>query len=283
MSALGDKNIGRLDVAVDDPFGVRGIERVGNLNRQSEKNVGLDGSAGDAMLQRYPVEKLHNQEGMTILLPDLIDGADIGMIECRSRLCLPLEPRQRLSVFDDVIGQKLQGDKAVQGCVFRLVDNAHAAATKLLDDPVVRDGLANHGQRWLVFGSLHLTDAASARQRLAPHLSTMKRVSNSNSLQKVLDHLQLYEHPLLAFSARDNNGAVEIVIDLKNSTVPVHTYVLPIHSRDLDHPQFAWHLQRQIYDGLHDYFIEMFIRTPQDRDNPLPAKEGKHGEGDQRG
>jgi hypothetical protein len=111
----------------------------------------------------------------------------------------------------------------------------------------------------------------------------MKPVSNFNSLRKVLDHLQLYEHPLLAFSARDNNGAIEIVIDLKNSTVSVHTYVLPIHSRDLDHPQFAWHLQRQIYDGLHDYFIEMFIRTPQDRDNPLPAEEGKHGEGDQRG
>lgn len=113
----------------------------------------------------------------------------------------------------------------------------------------------------------------------------MKPVSNSNSLRKVLDHLQLYEHPLLAFSAHDSNGAIEIVIDLKNSTVPVHTYVLPIHSRDLDHPQFAWHLQRQIYDGLHDYFIEMFIRTPQDRDNPLRAEEGKHGgrEGDQRG
>jgi hypothetical protein len=90
-------------------------------------------------------------------------------------------------------------------------------------------------------------------------------VSNSNPLQLVLDHLQLYEHPLLAFSARDNHGAIEILIDLKNSTVPVHTYVLPIHSRDLDHPQFAWHLQHHLYDGLHDYFIEMFTRTPQDR------------------
>jgi len=23
--------------------------------------------------------------------------------------------------------------------------------------------------------------------------------------------------------------------------------------------------QRQLYDALHDYFVEMFIRTPQDR------------------
>jgi len=90
-------------------------------------------------------------------------------------------------------------------------------------------------------------------------------VSDSPQLAKVLDHLRLYDHPLLAFSARESNGVIEVVIDVKNCAVPVHTYVFPIHPRDLDHPQFAWHLQRQLYDGLHDYFIEMFTSTPQDR------------------
>ncbi len=102
----------------------------------------------------------------------------------------------------------------------------------------------------------------------------------SSKLGMVQEHLKLYEHPLLAFSARENNGAIEVLIDLKNSTVPVHTYVLPIHARDLDHSQFAWHLQRQLYDGLHDYFIEMFTRTPQDRAvprSPMPAEEGSRG------
>src|SRR5580658_2020322 len=96
------------------------------------------------MLQRYSVKKLHNQERMAILLPDLVDGADIGMIECRGRLRLPLEPRQGLSVFDDVSGQKLQSDKSAEGYVLGLVDDTHAATTKLFDDPVVRDGLADH-------------------------------------------------------------------------------------------------------------------------------------------
>lgn len=85
-------------------------------------------------------------------------------------------------------------------------------------------------------------------------------------LQKVRDHLALYEHPLLLFSAHESNGAIEIAIDLKNSSVPVHTYRFSIHPRDLDNSQFAWHLQRQLYDALHDYFIEMFTRTPQNRD-----------------
>jgi len=90
-------------------------------------------------------------------------------------------------------------------------------------------------------------------------------VSGSSKLAAVQEHLKLYEHPLLTFSARENNSVIEVIIDLKNSTVPVHTYVLPIHARDLDQSQLTWHLQRQIYDGLHDYFIEMFSRTPQDR------------------
>jgi hypothetical protein len=89
-------------------------------------------------------------------------------------------------------------------------------------------------------------------------------VPDSPQLVKVLDHLRLYDHPLLTFSARETSGRIDVLIDLKNSTVPVHQYVLPIHPRDLDHPQFAWHLQRQIYDGLHDYFVEMFTSTPQD-------------------
>jgi len=90
-------------------------------------------------------------------------------------------------------------------------------------------------------------------------------VSDSTQLAKVIDHLRLYEHPLLAFSAYEDNGAITIAINLKNCTASVHTYQFPIHPRDLDHPQFAWNLQRQLYDALHDYFIEMFIRTPQDR------------------
>lgn len=95
---------------------------------------------------------------------------------------------------------------------------------------------------------------------------------DSPNLAKVLDHLRLYEHPLLVLSAREANGLVEVLIDLKNTSTPVHTYVFPIHPRDLDNPQFAWHLQRQLYDGLHDYFIEMFTSTPQDRAVPRSAE-----------
>jgi hypothetical protein len=87
----------------------------------------------------------------------------------------------------------------------------------------------------------------------------------SSRLDRVLGQLRLYEHPLLNFSARAKGEGVELIIQFKDASIPVHTYYLDLHPRDLDHPQFEWSFQRQLYDGLHDYFVEMFIRTPQDR------------------
>jgi len=84
-------------------------------------------------------------------------------------------------------------------------------------------------------------------------------------LDRVVSQLRLYEHPLLTFSARAKDEGVEVIIQFKDDSVPVHTYYFDLHPRDLDDPQFEWSFQRQLYDALHDYFVEMFIRTPQDR------------------
>lgn len=93
----------------------------------------------------------------------------------------------------------------------------------------------------------------------------MTELSPEQRLERVLSQLRLYEHPLVDFDARPKNDAVEVVISFKKPHVPVHTYFFELHPRDIDHPQFEWQFQRQLYDCLHDYLIEMFIRTPQNR------------------
>ncbi len=103
--------------------------------------------------------------------------------------------------------------------------------------------------------------ATSARQLLC-YSRTM------DELEKVRNELKKYLHPLLDFSVRDNDGKIELVIDLKSKPADIHTYYLEIHPRDLASSQFPWTLQRMIFDGLHDYFVEMFVYTPQSRDNP---------------
>ena len=89
-------------------------------------------------------------------------------------------------------------------------------------------------------------------------------MADNSSLERVKEQLRLYEHPLLEFGAAPKGDGVEVSIQLKHCTVPVHTYLFEMHPRDLEHPQFEWTFQRQLYDCLHDYLVEMFIRTPQD-------------------
>jgi len=84
-------------------------------------------------------------------------------------------------------------------------------------------------------------------------------------LERVEAQLRLYEHPLLEFGAKTKGEGVEVSIQFRNPPVPVHTYLFEMHPRDLDHAQFEWTFQRQLYDCVHDYLIEMFTRTPQDR------------------
>ncbi len=89
--------------------------------------------------------------------------------------------------------------------------------------------------------------------------------SGHSRLLRVLEQLKLYEHPLLVFSAREKGDGVEVIINFADPKVNVHTYYFEMHPRDLDHPQFEWTFQRQLFDCLHDYLIEMFVRTPQNR------------------
>jgi len=90
-------------------------------------------------------------------------------------------------------------------------------------------------------------------------------IPSTPRLERVRAQLLLYEHPLLSFSAAAKGDGVEVAIQFKDTSVPVHTYSFELHPRDLDDAQFEWSFQRQLYDALHDYFVEMFIRTPQDR------------------
>ena len=83
------------------------------------------------------------------------------------------------------------------------------------------------------------------------------------ALEKVLAETRRYQHALLDFSAREHNGGVELVIALKDPSLGLHTYYAPVHERDIEHSQFPWTFQRYLYDCMHDYLVEMFIRTPQ--------------------
>src|SRR5690348_14351328 len=105
--------------------------------------------AGDEVLQRNPIQELHHDESFVLVLPDVVNGANVGMIQSRGGLRLALKSGQGLWVAEDLIGQELEGNKAMQAGVLGLVHHSHASAANLLDDLVVGDFLANHGSGML--------------------------------------------------------------------------------------------------------------------------------------
>lgn len=85
----------------------------------------------------------------------------------------------------------------------------------------------------------------------------------SERLEKVRAELAKYEHPLFQFEAREVGDDVEVSICLRTSVADVHTYQLMLRPHEVDHRQFPWIFQKQLYDCLHDYMVEMFTRNPQ--------------------
>ncbi len=81
--------------------------------------------------------------------------------------------------------------------------------------------------------------------------------------EKVLAELGRYEHPLFVFDARPAEEGVEVVIRYSPPQPEVHTYVFLMRPREIESKQFPWLFQKQLYDCLHDYIVEMFTSNPQ--------------------
>ena len=126
------------------PFAVSSVEGVGNLDGREVMTPQFQRLECYQVLQGWPSRKLHSNERLTLLLADVVDRANVGMRQRGGGFCLALETVQGQRITRNLIGQELQGNKAVQARVLSLIDHSHAAAAQLLDNAVVRDSLANH-------------------------------------------------------------------------------------------------------------------------------------------
>ena len=108
-------------------FGMRGLERLGDLDPESDQFFDANGPLGDPVLERRAVEILHDNARATVLLADVMNGADVRMVQRGRRTRLPLEPAERVRIPRDGLGEKLERDEPVQADVLGLVHHAHPA------------------------------------------------------------------------------------------------------------------------------------------------------------
>ena len=84
-----------------------------------------------------------------------------------------------------------------------------------------------------------------------------------NRLQKVQTEIDRYEHPLFEWKAECVERGIEVTVSLKHSGLHDDPYRFCLTPREIDGRAFEWDFQRQLYNYLHDYLVEMFTRSPQ--------------------
>jgi hypothetical protein len=84
--AFGYKNISGLNVPMNDPFSVRGVQTFCHLNRQIENRFRLHRSAADKLLQGHAVHKFHHDKNLGVFLTDIVNGADVRMFRADAAL-----------------------------------------------------------------------------------------------------------------------------------------------------------------------------------------------------
>jgi hypothetical protein len=89
------------------------------------------------MLQGFAVEELHRNEMLAFLLADVVNGADVRVIQCGCSLRFSAEPFQRSGVVEHFGGQEFQAHRTMEPGVFGFIDNTHPTTTELFYDSVM--------------------------------------------------------------------------------------------------------------------------------------------------
>ncbi len=90
------------------------VRRVQSVDVDPQQRLHIHRPAADAMLQGLPLELLHGDERTAVVLIDLVNRTNVGMIQCGRRLRFPLEAGQSLRLFGYVIKKELQRHKGLQ-------------------------------------------------------------------------------------------------------------------------------------------------------------------------
>jgi hypothetical protein len=167
QSAPGDKNVGGLNITVNNPFAMSIVERIRDRNGDFKQLVDIERPSDDQVSQGLTIEELHRNKRLIVVLADLIDGTDIGVVQGGRGLGFTLEPVQCLAIAGKFFWQELQRDKAMQSCVFGLIDHAHPATAEFFEDAVVRNGLADHWRKNLTSPKPASQMKATTRARIA--------------------------------------------------------------------------------------------------------------------
>jgi hypothetical protein len=144
---VGDHDVARLEIPVQDAGGMRGRHRIGDLNRVLQALVYRQPLSRNQRGERAAGDVLHRDEIVFALLADLVNRDDMRMVEAggRSRFLnealLPFVVDRLLAV------EQLERHRAAETGIDSTIDDPHAAFAEWRKDLVMRDRSHDHRTR----------------------------------------------------------------------------------------------------------------------------------------
>jgi hypothetical protein len=143
--AVGNEEVRRLDVAVNDSAAVRCIQGAGDLSREVEDPVRRQGSVFDEAADGQTLETFHCDERVTVVFAELVNRTDVRVLKRRGQARLALEPGEPVLRASHVGPEKLDGDFPSQTQVFGAINDSHTTFPERIEETVMRDHTGDHG------------------------------------------------------------------------------------------------------------------------------------------
>ena len=131
-----EHDVARLQIAVHDAGAVCPVDCRADLDGDVERVVHRQlRRTTEPGFEGFPFEKLEDQIVELAVAADVMDGADVRIVQRRDDAGFLLEALARFRIGRQRAGQDLDGHRAIQPGVTGAVDLAHAARADRRDDP----------------------------------------------------------------------------------------------------------------------------------------------------
>jgi hypothetical protein len=156
LLARRDEDVCRFDIAVHDAVRMRGVERVGNLNRDLEHGADRRADGRRCADRGLPLQQLHRDELGAFVLVDVVNRADVRVVERRRGPRFALEAIRRSTRRGcgrqaGTSARTVRDSRMSSACV----DDAHTSGADDFEDAVMGDGLADHLGKFGAYVALH--------------------------------------------------------------------------------------------------------------------------------
>ena len=112
---------------------------LGDLDTDAHDRGGRESGDASKLVERSAIYQFHGDKVLALLLTDLVDGADVGMIEGGGATRLTQQTRTRAGLVHRLLGKHLERHLALQAIIARAIDLPHAARTQAAEDREVAD------------------------------------------------------------------------------------------------------------------------------------------------